>query len=203
MNDTILLGCCFAATALLALIAALSTSDRWPVGKASGTIVALCGCIAAGFAAGYAKHGVVQALPGIIALACATVCSATDLKSGYVFDRVTYPSAIVIVLVAAMGGTGWDAAAGGAVAAAVIVVLWMATLRRGIGLGDAKLAAIVGAGVGPVCALPAIGLAFVLGAIAACAALLTHRCTRRSTVAFAPYLAAAFAVVLVVKELHA
>lgn len=203
MNDAMLLACCCVVAVTFCLLGAVAATDQWPIGGPRGTVVVIAGCAAACTVLAFARSGIFQALPAVFALACAVVCAATDLESGYVYDRVTYPSAVAIGITACAGGTVGGAVAGAAIAASAIVTLWIATMGRGVGLGDAKLAAIIGAGLGPLLALPAVGLAFVFGAAAACCALAARRLSRHSTLPFAPYLAAAFAVILIVKELQA
>ncbi|MEO9170786.1 MAG: prepilin peptidase [Candidatus Baltobacteraceae bacterium] len=141
-------------------------------------------------AAAAASHGVMNALPVVIALAAIAVCAASDIQSGYVFDRVTVTGTVVIVVAAAANGGALFAGLGALFAGGAIVALWALTHGRGIGLGDAKLAALAGAALGPETALCALGAAFVMGAAAVMPALLKRRIERTSTLRFGPYIAA-------------
>ena len=58
-----------------------------------------------------------------------------------------------------------------------------------MGLGDVKLAAVIGASLGLYRSFIALGCAFVFGAAVGIVALATHRRQGGSQVAFGPYLA--------------
>jgi len=91
----------------------------------------------------------------VLVVAVAAVCAITDVHSGKVLNRVTYPAMLVgLVFWAVAGGliarssagAGWGAlwALGGWAAGAFPLGL-IALGRAGIGMGDAKLAAAIGA----------------------------------------------------------
>ncbi|MDD2857412.1 MAG: prepilin peptidase [Candidatus Nanopelagicales bacterium] len=95
----------------------------------------------------------------------------------------------------AVSGTGhWiGALAGAAIWLAVIGGLWLVTGGRGMGLGDVKLAPVLGATLGWISVGSAvIGLlaAFVLGACVGLALIAGHRVERRTRIAFGPFLLA-------------
>jgi leader peptidase (prepilin peptidase)/N-methyltransferase len=71
-----------------------------------------------------------------------------------------------------------------------LLLLYAITRGRGLGLGDVKLAAVIGIGFGPAVGLAALGVAFVAGGIYASWLLATKRADRRDPLPFGPFLAA-------------
>ena len=136
-----------------------------------------------------AKSGLLEAMPVIVALACAAVCAATDLRTGYIFDVVTGTAALTVMAVGAIVGRTEDVFAGGATAGGLLLLLFAISRGRGMGLGDVKLAAVIGGGLGAVSSLVAIGVAFVLGSAVVCCGLLLRKAKRHDAIRFAPYLA--------------
>jgi prepilin signal peptidase PulO-like enzyme (type II secretory pathway) len=122
-------------------------------------------------------------------LACVAVCCATDLQTGYVFDAVLL--AALAVLLPASGASGHlrqgmcGAFAGGALP--LVAFLW--SRGRWIGLGDVKLAGIVGMALGSRGALLCLWVACVLGGCVALWMLVTKRAGRRGELRFAPFIA--------------
>ena len=103
-----------------------------------------------------------------------------------------YPLTVLGLGVAALVGSsaGWvDALVGAGLWLLVIGGLWLATRGRGMGLGDVKLAPVLGATLGWVglgASIVGILLAFILGALAGGALLLLGRAERGSHLAFGP-----------------
>ena len=126
---------------------------------------------------------------GVI-VAAAAVCAASDVATGLVFDAVTLPALAALLLCAACTGHAAASIAGALCAAGVLMFIYAVTHGRGIGLGDVKLAACIGAALGLRASLYAIGFAFVAGAAAGVAALALRRIERGAEIRFAPYLAA-------------
>jgi leader peptidase (prepilin peptidase)/N-methyltransferase len=145
------------------------------------------------------RFDAVQAAAVSALLASLLICTATDLLRFRVPDVITYPSIVLALLAALLMPGGEPLRALVAAAAAGLVFLVLAVLTRGgIGLGDAKLAALIGASLG----LPAAYEALVLGVFAAgviiLVFLLAGLVSRRQALPYAPFLAlAAIAVVLV------
>lgn len=132
-----------------------------------------------------------------ILAAAIAVSAASDVATGLIFDAVTLPALGLLLLCAALYGYSAQAFAGAACAGGAIVLIYAATRGRGIGLGDAKLAACIGAALGVRGSLYALGIAFVSGALFGLAALAVRRIGRGTQIRFAPYLAAGtFAAVL-------
>lgn len=124
-----------------------------------------------------------------IALACALICAVTDLRTGLIYDAVTAPAASAIAVTAAFTHAIPAAFESAALCGGALLVLHLCTHGRGIGLGDVKLAGVIGAGVANAAALEAIAFAFVAGALWALPMLAARRVRRRDRVPFAPFLA--------------
>lgn len=114
-----------------------------------------------------------------------------DLEHRRVLNVLLYPAApLVLLLSLAPGLPGpTSALAGGAAGFALFLAL--ALIGRGsLGAGDVKLAALIGLMAGYPAVWSALVLGVLLGGIAALVLLATRRATRKSTIAYAPYLAA-------------
>jgi prepilin signal peptidase PulO-like enzyme (type II secretory pathway) len=135
------------------------------------------------------ERGSPVALGVALMLACAIVCAASDLSTGLVFDAVTALSALMILAISSITHTVSASAVGAVVCGGSLLALYVTTRRRGIGLGDVKLGAVIGAGCGGVPAVGAIGAAFVAGALWALPVLVSKRAKPRDRVPFAPFLA--------------
>jgi len=124
------------------------------------------------------------------------VCALIDMRTRIIPNRVTYPSlvayAVAIVAAGVAGGSvdvvssgiGFCAFGGGLLAVALAV-------PKGMGMGDVKLAALVGLVLGAfglrAVETAAVG-AFLSGGVAAIAALAAGR-GRKATIPFGPFLA--------------
>jgi prepilin signal peptidase PulO-like enzyme (type II secretory pathway) len=161
---------------------------RWAAAASAPVLMGLAGW----------RFEALQAVAVSALLVALLICTATDLLSYRVPNLVTYP-AIALALLAATVMPGADttgAAAAALLAGGAFLVLAILT-RGGIGLGDAKLAALIGAALG----LPAAYQAILLGVLSAGAImavlLLIGLVGRRQALPYAPFLAmAAIAVVL-------
>lgn len=135
-------------------------------------------------------QGTIPTFMILAGLACSTVCAASDIGTGYVFDAVTIPSLAVMLALAAANRGIEPCVLGIATGGGALGLLCIATLGRGIGLGDVKLACCIGAALGSRGALWCLWVAFVLGGIYAIALLLTGARRRGDSICFAPFLAA-------------
>jgi len=135
-----------------------------------------------------ARHG--NGAAAAVALACAVVSARTDAQCGYIFDVVTLPSAIAVVCIALVEGNLSTALFGASVAGGSLALLHVFSGGRGMGLGDVKLALVLGGAFGPLVGLLALAVAFVVGALTAIALLFTRRVHRGDSVRFGPFLAA-------------
>ncbi len=125
----------------------------------------------------------------IVSVCCSLIAADVDARTGRIPDRLTRPAAVVGLGVAAAGGFGAAALWGALAAGGSLLFLYAITRGRGLGLGDVKLATVIGIGLGPWAALGALGGAFIAGATAASWLLLTKRAGRRDTLPFGPFLA--------------
>ncbi|HTW83424.1 MAG TPA: A24 family peptidase [Candidatus Sulfotelmatobacter sp.] len=123
------------------------------------------------------------------AIAGTLIAAAIDLRTGLIPDPISGTTALVALAAAALNGTLPTALAGSVAAGGALWLLHAATGGRGLGLGDVKLGAAIGAALGPAAAFVALGAAFTFGALAGIALLLARRATRRSALPFAPFLA--------------
>lgn len=141
-------------------------------------------------------HADAVALSAAAALSVAGICAVTDLRSGYVFDAVTLPALASLLLFAGVSGTLTASLCGAAAGSGALAVLYAVTRGRGLGLGDVKLAACIGAAFGWAGALRVLEAAFIIGGAYAAAALVMSRARRRDEIAFAPFIFAGTAAVL-------
>lgn len=164
-------------------------------------IVEICGALVAGVAAVHFGIGAAAAGACLLGWGLLTV-SAIDVETRLLPDSITMPllwSGLAFNLVATFAPL-LDCVIG---AMAGYVVLWVVhhgykllAGRTGMGYGDFKLLALLGAWLGWQ-ALPAIVvLASLAGAIAGAALVARGRATRDTPLAFGPYLAAAGLLVL-------
>lgn len=124
---------------------------------------------------------------------------AVDLRHRLIPDVVVVPATVIAgaAAVAADPGRWWVPVSGAALAGGAIAGLW-AVHPAGMGLGDAKLAALIGAVLGGGTGV-ALAAAFLAGAAAGALLLIRHGWSARATgVPFAPFLAAGALVALAV-----
>src|SRR5579872_5968125 len=145
------------------------------------------------------------AIASIAALAAATSCvtlkidatlvvlavaAVVDAQSGFIFDPLVIAGTVGVLVVAALAGAAASSLYGGAVAGGAVLFIWAITRGRGIGLGDVKLALVVGAGFGPLGGISAVGLSFIVGAAITIARIIAGYARFGSPVRFGPYLLA-------------
>ncbi len=179
----------FAFSAAMLALLAFSASEKY--GESARvfdirTMPYFIGCALA--ALRVEADGMAGAFACIVALAALAVCAATDAQCGYIFDRVTVIAGASVLFLGWFGGLFATALAGAGCAGGALMILWLLSGGRGIGLGDVKLAVTVGAMLGPVLSLAALGAAFVLGASFVTFELFARRVRLGDTVRFAPYM---------------
>lgn len=135
----------------------------------------------------------------IVLSAAASLCGALiaariDARTGCIPDRVTRPTSAIALGLAVASGVMVTALCGALAVGGSLLCLYAITRGRGLGLGDVKLGAAIGIGLGPAAGLAALGGAFVLGGLYACWLLATRRASRRDAVSFGPFLAAGTAL---------
>jgi leader peptidase (prepilin peptidase)/N-methyltransferase len=141
--------------------------------------------------AALARYGVGAA--GLVAaFTCATlvVLSVIDVESRRLPNRIVLPAALIVlvahVAVAPDQSASWIGAAFGAAAFLFVFAL---AYPAGLGMGDVKLALLLGAALGSAI-LPALLLGTLAGAVAAVWLLVRHGArARRMTMPFGPFLA--------------
>jgi len=159
---------------------ALRNGQRMTVCDPVSWVIAGC-CVGV---AGYAG----TAAAAIVLAACA-VGAASDRQTGYLFDAVAAGAGGLLCIGAVVGGELPTLALGAGSCGGVLWVLHLTTRGRGVGLGDVKLAALIGGGLGVRIGAIAVGAAFVAGAIVAVGGLVSGRVSRGDSVDFGPYLA--------------
>jgi prepilin signal peptidase PulO-like enzyme (type II secretory pathway) len=140
----------------------------------------------------------VQAVAVSLLVLALLVCTATDLLRFRVPNAVTYPGIVLAILATLLLP---DAEPLSALIAALLggggfLVMSIVT-RGGLGLGDVKLAALIGAALGLPAAYQALALGIIAGGVVILVLFLAGVVGRRQAVPYAPFLAlAAVAVVL-------
>jgi leader peptidase (prepilin peptidase) / N-methyltransferase len=123
-----------------------------------------------------------------------------DLEHRRVLNIMVGPAALVVFALSLAPGTPdpLNALLGGAVGFGSFLIL--AIIGRGaLGFGDVKLAGLIGLMTGYPHVITALVLGVVFGGVAAVALLLSRRATRKSYMAYAPYMAVgAILVILIV-----
>lgn len=110
-----------------------------------------------------------------------------DIATRRIPNRVTVPAAAAVLVLRAgfEPSTLGKAALAGAIAFGALLLLAVLT-RGGLGMGDVKLAALLGLMLGAT-VLPALLIGTIAGGIAAAAVLIARR-RRGDTIAYGPYL---------------
>lgn len=156
------------------------------------------------FAAMAWRFGLTWVLPAYLLFAWTLlVVAVIDARTRKIPNRLTYPLtpalAVLIVAGALLESQPFGAvrALAGAVAAFAFLFLLALISPRGMGLGDVKLAAFIGLGLGYLgWGHVVIGVfgAFLLGGVAAIALMAVRRRTRKDQIAFGPSMAVAAVV---------
>lgn len=127
--------------------------------------------------------------PGAALLSCASVCAATDLQFGYIFDRVLLASLTAIVATTWNLGQLTDGALGAIVCAGTLLIPSVLSRGRAMGLGDVKLAGTAAVALGLRPSVFALWVACVSGGSIAALGLATGRVRRGSRMPFGAFLA--------------
>ena len=123
-----------------------------------------------------------------------------DLEHRRVLNVMLAPAAVGALLASLLPGppSVLSAVLGGAAGFGLFFLI--AIVGRGkMGAGDVKLAGVIGLMLGFPAAITALVIGIFLGGAAAIILLLTHRAGRKSTFAYAPYLALGALVMLLVR----
>ena len=132
----------------------------------------------------------------LCAVACIALVAASgaDYRTGYLFDAITLPTAILVISLAIATHATLAATLGMALLVVPFGALHVLTRGRMLGLGDVKAMYAVGAAFGPLESLVAIFAACLSGIVTVAIA---GRLRRGAEIRFGPHLAtgAAFALV--------
>jgi leader peptidase (prepilin peptidase)/N-methyltransferase len=132
----------------------------------------------------------VQALGAAIFVLIMVIVIFVDLEHRIIPNAVTYPGVVVGLLLAAAGGPGsFLGSLLSAVGAFLLFLLIAVVSRGGMGGGDIKLAAVMGAFLGWPVVAAALFLSFTTGGIVGLALLASGRRKRKDPVPFGPFLA--------------
>jgi leader peptidase (prepilin peptidase)/N-methyltransferase len=192
------------AAGWLAARAASWLVERWELDDEEPAVVRTwhrVALAAAGGAAGGTAGGVfgvsAQLVVALAALLWLLLVAAVDLQTRLIPNRLTYPALALAPISAAL----WpemalsDHLLGGAVCAGFFGLAFLAS-PRGIGLGDVKLALVVGLYLGLGRGIVALVATLLLGGVAAVAALVAGL-SRKDAIAYGPMLALGAALALV------
>lgn len=162
--------------------------DAWPV----RVRFFVAGCIPLLMALAGWRFGLGQAVAVSALIVALLICTVTDLLRYRVPNAVTYPGILLALVAAAtMPGADLSNALIAAVAGGGAFLLMSILTRGGMGLGDVKLAALIGAALG----LPAGYQALFIGVFAAGVILIALLAIgvvgRKQAVPYAPFLAMA------------
>jgi leader peptidase (prepilin peptidase)/N-methyltransferase len=145
-----------------------------------------------------ARFDLLQALAVSALVVALLICTATDLLRYRVPNAITYPGTLLTLLAAfVMPGADFTSALLAFVAAGLGFLALALATNGGFGLGDVKLAALIGAALGLQASYQALFLGIVGGGLILLLLLLLGAVSRKQAVPYAPFLAlAAVAVVL-------
>lgn len=113
-----------------------------------------------------------------------------DYEQRRVLNVMVGPAAVIVVGLSLLPQTPslQSSLVGGAVGLGLFMLVYL--LSRGhLGMGDVKLAGLIGLMLGYPAVISALVVGIILGAGAAIVLLVSKRATRKSTMAYAPYLA--------------
>lgn len=112
----------------------------------------------------------------------------TDYERHLLPNRLMYPALVAAAALSWVwpGRNAADALLGGAIGFGILFVL--ATVLPGFGFGDVKLAGLLGLLAGSANTVPALAVGMIAGGIASVILLASRRISRRSAIAYGPYL---------------
>ncbi len=121
-----------------------------------------------------------------------------DLEHSLILNKVVYPSLVFAFVIAVLAPPAWlgdfgpyplvSAVAGAATGFAMLFVIALVA-RGGMGWGDVKFAAFMGAATGLPLIFVALFCGIILGGITGIVLILTRKKTRKQTIPFGPFLA--------------
>jgi leader peptidase (prepilin peptidase) / N-methyltransferase len=136
----------------------------------------------------------------IIAALTAIACGYIDARTGFIPNQITYPALAITLTFAIFFSTFPQTAIGMLCVSGTLALLYIITRKRGLGLGDVKLGACIGAGLGPANGMIALGASFILGGIICAILLACGRAGPKDLVRFGPFLACGTLLSLILTE---
>jgi len=147
-----------------------------------------------------ARFEFIPAIGVSLLLAGLLICTATDLLRFRVPNLVTYPGIVLALLAAVIMPDGHLASAFLAALLGGVLFLILAIFSRGgLGLGDVKLAVLIGAALGLPAAYQALFIGVIAGGVVILGMFVAGIVSRRQPVPYAPFLALSAAAVLLVQ----
>jgi len=126
------------------------------------------------------------------------VIAVIDLEHGLILNRLTYPGIVLALLLSTfLPQVGMLRALLGSVVSVALIVLIILASRGGMGMGDAKMAAVLGAMLGFPMVFLGLLIAVVVGGVTAVILLALKLRGRRDRIPFGPFLALGGCVALV------
>ncbi len=150
----------------------------------------------------WVRYGVSPHFVFVALVACVFIVALViDLEHRLIPNRLVYPAigAALLAIPFAVGPGPSQALWGGAVGLALLSLIVL-VYPGGMGLGDVKLAALIGLVVGFPLVLLALFFSFVLGGAVGAAAVLARRIGMKDALPFAPFLAVGGMVALLYGE---
>lgn len=143
-------------------------------------------------------YGLSPQLPMALIYACIfLVVFVIDLEHGLILDIVVYPGMVLAFVFSFFWlELGWpglgvlSALLGGAIGFGLMLLPYLIS-RGGMGGGDVKLAGLIGLAIGFPHVLIALLMAIIVAGVLAIALIASRRRTRKQTIPFGPFLAAA------------
>ena len=140
-------------------------------------------------AVGLRFHDLLPLVSGLVFAFLMVVITFIDLDHQLILNRITYPGIVIGLVLAALKGQLLSAALAAAGAAAVILAIVVVS-RGGMGGGDIKLAALMGAFLGWPAVAVALFVAFLAGGTVGIILLALRLRGRKDAIPFGPALAA-------------
>jgi prepilin signal peptidase PulO-like enzyme (type II secretory pathway) len=148
---------------------------------------AICAIAGAAVIASLPAAILVTEVQHAVLIAALMVCTVTDLEVGAVFDAISLP-ALIAALALSLPNHPALSVVGACAAAGSLFALHALSGGRGLGLGDVKLGAVIGAACGIWVAAYALGVAFIAGALFGLGGMACGRLRVGTRIPFAPFL---------------
>lgn len=132
----------------------------------------------------------VKVISAFTMAAILVVVSFIDLDTKRIPNVITYPAAVFFLAISSLpGGMGLQSSILGLAIGGGVLLLVVLLSKGGMGMGDAKLTAVIGAAFGWPIALYSIFLGSLLGSVIGLILLALRRIERKQPIPFGPFLA--------------